>query len=46
MGKYADAECDGKECLRLYRQLVPEDSRSLDLLTGEDFDKLIVFWSR
>jgi len=41
-----EANCDGKESLRLYRRSKPDDTRPLEMLEDSDFDKIIVFWSR
>jgi hypothetical protein len=46
IGKLADAACDGREALRLYRLSKPHDTRPLDELDDSDFDHIIVFWSR
>jgi hypothetical protein len=46
LGRNSEAECDGKESLRLYRRSKPGDARPLGMLTDSDFDKIIVFWSR
>lgn len=46
LDKDHDAQCDANECLRLYRIHRPDDERSFQELNIEDFDKIIVFWSR
>jgi hypothetical protein len=46
LGRNSEADCDGKESLRLFRRSKPEDTRPLEMLVDSDFDKIIVFWSR
>lgn len=46
VGKLADATCDEREALRLYRLAKPHDTRPLSELGDLDFDSIIVFWSR
>lgn len=44
--KEHDAYCDANESLRLYRSRKTDDKRPLEELKDEDFDRIIVFWSR
>jgi hypothetical protein len=46
LDKDDDARCDAGESLRLYRLYKPDDKRPFEDLKDEDFDKIIVFWSR
>lgn len=46
LNRPVDAKIDEEEALRLYRMYQPADKRDLADLKDEDFDAIIVFWSR
>lgn len=46
MGEETEALRRFQEAFDLRRKLVPRDGRKLEDLTEEDYDKLVIFWSR
>ena len=46
LGREDEAHKDEERFLGLYRELRPNDSRTIDELSDEDLAKMIVFWSR
>jgi hypothetical protein len=45
-GSTSKAESELRDAFRLRQALVPDDDRGMDELTEEDYDNLVVFWSR
>ena len=45
-GNSSKAEAELRDAFRLRQSLVPDDDHGMDELTEEDYDNLVVFWSR
>ncbi len=45
-GNNDKAEAELREAFHLRQALLPDDHRGMDELTEEDYDNLVVFWSR
>lgn len=46
MGNIEKAEVELRDAFHLRQSLIPDDHRGMDELTEEDYDNLVVFWSR
>lgn len=46
MGRESEADDVMAQAYKIRRHLMPQDVRPLEQLAEDDFDKLVIFWSR